>query len=413
MRNNIKIIFVILLSFVAISCVKKDEYKLMTVIGLTQESYGIDIDNIATLTVLANSPINGDVSFSISIDLKEGEDYELINKTFAFRDTTIAQVKIKFLKEIPQETILDISLLPIDFGTLALAKAKVGLNLDEDVIYTFDYPAYEVSEITEITVSLSTVNGVFKNEMPVTLEVEVDDKRSTAKEGVHFSFPEGKTITIEKRKSKGTLKVKLLKEELGKNNFVLRLKNLPKAFHPGNIDEAKVSLLSTTFERLTGSWKYVAFTTYDYLDLNTSWADDPSKLPVNNTAADVLTFDHNELTVSLSGDMKNYFRNTELVKKADVVQMLIEAPGFPPPRVNVMVAEGKANVPFSPNKEAVRNAQIGFRITTINGKEYLEVTIGDFEPVDFLQNTYDMVKDWGSNPVMVDYPIRYRFERVK
>ena len=413
MRNNIRIIFMILLSFIAISCIKKDDYKLMTVIGLTQESYGIDRNNETTLTVLANSPVNGDVRFVIAGDLKEGIDYELVNKTFSFTNTTAAYVKIKFLKEVPQEATLDILLLPVDFGTLALSKAKIGLNLGEAVIYTFDQNKYEVSETGEIAVTLSTVIGTFSNEMPMTLEVEVDTKRSTAKEGVHFSFSEGSKITVPQRRSKGTMKIKLLKEEAGKNKIVLRLKNLPKGFYPGNYDETEVSLVSTTFERLTGSWKYVAFTTYDYLDLNTSWADDPSKLPVNNSAADVLTFDHNELTASLSGNMKNYFRDTELVKKADVIQMLIEAPGFPPPRVNVMMTEGKANVTFSATKEVVRNAQIGFRITTINGKEYLEVTIGDFEPVDFLQNTYEMVKDWGSNPIMADYPIRYRFERIK
>lgn len=413
MRNNIRVIFVVLLSLVASACVKKDDYKLMTVIGLTQESYGIDRDNETTLTVLANSPVKGEVPFTVSGDLKEGIDYELVDKTFSFANTTVAHVKIKFLKDIPQEAVLDINLMPIDFGTLALAKARIGLDLEETVLYTFDQTDYEVSEIGEIAVTLSTTSGTFSKEMAVALEVEVDTKKSTAKEGVHFSFPEGNKVTVPQRRSNGKVKIKLLKEEIGKNKIVLRLKNLPKAFYPGNYEETEVSLVSTTFERLTGTWKYVAFTTYDYLDLNTGWFDDSSKLPKNNTADDILTFDHNVLSVSLSGDMKNYFKDTELVKKGDAVQRLIESPGFPPPRVNVILVEGEANVAFSPSKNVTRKAQIALRITTINGKEYVEVTIGDYEPVDFLQNTYDMVKDWGMDPAMQDYPIRYRFERVK
>ncbi len=413
MRNNIRIIFMFLLSFVAISCVKKDDYKLMTVIGLTQETYGIDTKNETTLTVLANSPVNGEVHFVITGDLKEGVDYEVVNKTFSFTNATAAHVKIKFLKEVPQDATLEVLLLPVDFGTLALAKAKVGLNLEEAVIYTFDYPAYEVSETTEITVSLSTVIGTFSNEMPVTLEVEVDVERSTAKEGVHFSFPEGNTITIEKRKSKGTIKVKLLKEEPGKNSIVLRLKNLPNAFHPGNIDETKVSLLSTTFERLTGTWKHVTFTTFDFLDGMAGWMEDMTKLPINNTAADILEFDNNSFSVSLSGDLKNYLRNTEFTKKTDSTQTLVESPGFPKPKVSVMIVEGQANVSFSPNKNVTRKAQMGLRITTINGKEYLEITIDDYEPIDFFQETYESAKDWGITPIMRDYPLRYRFERVK
>lgn len=411
MKNRINTVLVLLLLITATACSKKEDYKLMTVIGLTEELYGIDQNNETRLTLLSTGPVTGEVSFVVSGELKEGEDYELVDKRFVFENSMDAQVKIKFLKEIPVEARLEVQILPVDFATLALSKAGIGMDLGEPILYTFEKSLYNMSETVDITVLLNKRQGTYSAETEMAFEVEVDTELSTAVEGVHFSFSDGNKVIIPARKNRGEFKMKLLKEELGKGTIVLRLKNLPSIFRPGNYDETTVVVNKTTFERLTGSWKFVAFANYDWLVLNTGYmGDDPALLPVNHSANDILTFDNEKLTVSMTGDMKNYFRNTNLIGKGEFVEYLQEEPGFI--SVNMLLAEGLANVAFSANKTVERQSGIGLRIWSANGKEYLDVTVRDFEPVDFLQNTYNMVKDWGAVP-MEYYPLRFRFERVK
>lgn len=412
-KNGIKAFALVLVAFFVASCTKKDDYKIMTVIGLTQELYGIDLNNEATLTVLSSGPVTGEVPFVVLGALKEGVDYELMNKSFVFDNSMEAHVRIKFLKNVPADVLLEVKLLPISFGTLALSRSQIGIDTDEAILYTFDKSLYYMTETVDVTLVLSKITGTFLTETPITFELEVDKEASTAVEGKHFSFSTGNKITVAAGKSRGTVKLKLLKEETGKDKIVLKVKKPSEIFQPGNFDEGTVLIYLTSFERLTGSWKHVSLLTYDYLALNTGWAgDDPAKLPKNNTAKDILTFDKDKLTVSMTGDLKKYFRNTNLVKKGETIEVLYEESGFPPPKVNVMLVEGTANVSFSSTKIVERKAEIGLRLRVIDGKEYLDVTIRDYEPIDFLKNTYDMVKDWGSYPAMEYYPLRYRFERV-
>ncbi len=412
MRYNIKTILVILFSFVAVACTKKTDYKLMTIIGFTNETYGINEKKEAELTVLANSLVTGEILFTTSGELKEGIDFELIDKSFKFNNSMEAKVSVKFLKDISEKSILEFKLLPVEFATLALSKAQIGGEDEEPVIYSFEASKYYMTETADVFVKLSRISEAFKSEIPVMLEVEVDTKESTAIEGKHFSFPNGKRVTIPVSKDKAAIKLKLLKEEKGKDKIVLRLKAPAKNYRPGKFEESSVLVYVTSFENLTGDWKHVTLSTYDYLAMNTEWAgDDPKKLPRNNTANDILRFDNDNLTVSLTGDLKNYFRNTKLVKKGETIEVLMEEPGYP--KVNVILVNGRANVPFSAKKIEERQAEMGLRLRIINGKEYLDVTVRDYEPIDFLQNTYDMVKDWGMTPAMQDYPLRYRFERVE
>lgn len=412
MRYKFKTILVILFSIVAVACTKKTDYKLMTIIGFTNETYGVNENNEAELTILANSVVTGEVLFTTSGDLKEGVDFELVDKSFKFDNSMEAKVQVKFLKAISEEAILSFKLLPVDFATLALSKAQIGGEDEELVIFSFEASKYYMTEIADVFVKLSRISETFKSEIPVMLEVEVDTEQSTAIEGKHFSFPNGKRITIPVGKDKAAVRLKLLKEEKDKGKIVLRVKAPAKNYKVGNFDESTVQVYVTSFENLTGDWRYVAFANYDYTVTNTvNMGDDPSTLPKNNSSSDVLKFENDNLTVSLTGDIKNYFRDTKLVKKGEIVEVLLEEPGYP--RVSMMLVDGLANVPFSARNIEERKAEIGLNLRIINGKEYLDVTVRDYEPIDFLLETYDTVKDWGMTPAMQFYPLRYRFERVK
>ena len=59
-------------------------------------------------------------------------------------------------------------------------------------------------------------------------------------------------------------------------------------------------------------------------------------------------------------------------------------------------------------------AVVGFRILRETGSpDVLECTIYDYEPTDFLNGVYEMYKDYGSDPIMLEAPLRLQFVRVK
>ncbi len=63
--------------------------------------------------------------------------------------------------------------------------------------------------------------------------------------------------------------------------------------------------------------------------------------------------------------------------------------------------------------EKVRSVQVGFRLLEDN--DTLEVSVFDYEPTDFLYNTYKEFAAWsGAGDFLMEmYTVRYYFTRVK
>ncbi|MFR7811787.1 MAG: hypothetical protein ACLU4N_22475 [Butyricimonas faecihominis] len=69
-----------------------------------------------------------------------------------------------------------------------------------------------------------------------------------------------------------------------------------------------------------------------------------------------------------------------------------------PPQVTVsMMNLSQANVNFSGVNEKLRSVQVGFRLLEDN--ETLEVTVFDYEPTDFLYNTYKDLAAWSGEGI--------------
>src|SRR5690606_29044746 len=118
-------------------------------------------------------------------------------------------------------------------------------------------------------------------------------------------------------------------------------------------------------------------------------------LPTNQSASDMLTFDEEGVKVSMTGDLGNYFRNSSVTYVKEEEERLQEEVGQP--KVNIVALNALANVAFSKTTVNERQAEIGFRVFTQGGQEILEVTIRDYEPTDFLQETYKMYKSFMSD----------------
>ena len=415
MKTKFAAIFMAFVSVVTLfmSC-SKDETVQLPIVAFAKEVYGLNFNNEATVKVVSTDAIlnNQSIDFTVSSGLVEGVDYTLSSKKFTFENgSKEATVVVKFLKEISQDTKIELTLTPVSFATLGLSKSSVFNDVNNSVIYSFDKENYTMTQTSDVVLQLSKIVGSYVTEQQLTFEVEVDPS-STAVEGTHFKFNAGKTITIPVGQSKGTLKLDFIKQEAGKEQIVLKLKQVPMILKPGNFDKASVVIFGSLYDKLVGEWKYKEFSNEVWWKtMNDFGIDDLTKLAKGNST-DKLIFDEEGLTTALTSDLKNYFRDSKLINSGEVAERLQEVPGFP--RVQMLVVKALANVKFSATNVTERQAQIGFRVfTSTDGVETLEVSVFDFEPTDFLKNTFEAYKSFGDNPVMRYAPLRYHFTKVK
>lgn len=150
------------------------------------------------------------------------------------------------------------------------------------------------------------------------------------------------------------------------------------------------------------------------------WGEDITKFPTG-TSADQIKFEGNsyqEYTFipTLSGELKNYFgtESCTVTYKEELEKTIEEESTRYQVTAKIAVLQfPSVNVNFSANNTSNRAAVVGFRIIKSDGKDILECTIDDFEPTDFMTDTYDMMKDYGEDPIMKSAPLRLHFTRVK
>jgi len=403
------ILMAILAMMTLLAACSKDDKAITPSVGLSKESFGIDSDNEADVKmVTSHGKVTGEVSFVLKTNLKEGVDYQIDKKVFSFDNSSNATVKVKFLKTIAETDTFEIDLQPITFATLGLAKAKVGVFVEDVILYTFDKADYIMTASVTTTLQLSKVTGSFTAEKPISLEVEVDSS-STAVEGVHFKFTKGKVLEIPAGQNSATLKIELIKQVAGKDKIVLKLKDTPMVFKPGNFDKANIAVFGTYFDKVKGTWKFANFYNLNWFEAY--WGIETTLFPKKNSAADKITIDEDKMIVSMTGDLRKYFRNSTIKTKNEVIEYFQD--DGPMERINILLIEALANVTFSDTKIIERQAEMGIRTVTVGGVEYLEITVRDFEPVGFLDDIWSWMKDGPDMPRMKSAPLRLRFERVK
>ena len=156
----------------------------------------------------------------------------------------------------------------------------------------------------------------------------------------------------------------------------------------------------------------------DYVK-NNAWhgGEEIENMPENNLPTDMLEFVNGgtRLKVHATGDMAKYFRDADVTFLKEQLVYLYEFGGIGrPPQVTVsMMNLSQANVNFSGVNEKLRSVQVGFRLLEDN--ETLEVTVFDYEPTDFLYNTYrDLAAQSGEGDFPMEmHMIRYYFTKVK
>ncbi len=402
-----------------VGCSKNDDTNPDVTVAFESTSYAVPQSGEVILRVVATSNVaaNTTIPYTISGNAVKGTDFNVSADAFIIAaGTNSAEVKVTTTASFDKTKSFKVDLGSMPAGVVpgSLLFTEVAIAPKDILIYSFEYPSVTMTETAEVNLTLQTGVGSFVAEKELKIPVVLAEG-STAVEGVHFSFVGTKEIVIPAGKSKGSVKLNFLKQEAGKDVIILKLGAVGNHYAAGNYANTRVTIFGSSYAQMKGTWKYKNFANLEWLAESTDGTKDPaSAFPTKNTDKDLLIFGEDGLTVQMTGDVKNYFRNATLTNLGETTERLQEAGGLNPPRVQLQLVQLSAiNVAFSATTNKVRAAEVGFRVIKTSGKnDILEVTVRDYEPTDFLANTYAMYKTFGDVPAMKTMPIRYHFERV-
>lgn len=427
MRNIIISFTCLIFSACCVACQDDDKGEMGPQLAFSQLIYTLDAENPLEVEVQVTEPVpvNTSVRFNVRGAAVRGEEYELSADEFVIpAGESKATIAVIPKNNYDAGKTIKLELFPIE-----------GYVLGE-----FNFTLIDVQTKGQLICSFAEENYVLPGEIAIRMNVQdattgkyfsantdtripfIIGENSTAIEHVHYEFIDNpdKEFVIPAKRSYGTIKIRFLKWEEGKTTLFLLVPEGSNRFLPGDVDQTEVYVKGmTTPDRLEGKWVFKEITSIEYLRENNWWGgpDEVEHLPVNNLATDMLEFVNGgtQLKVHATGDMAHYFRDCNVKFLHEKQLYLYEFAGVgQPPLVTVSMFElSQTNVSFSATNEKLRAAQVGFRLLEDN--ETLEVTVLDYEPTDFLYDTYEAnvaYAEEGEFP-MDFHMVRYYFTKVK
>lgn len=428
MRNIIISFTCLLLSVCFWACNDDDKEEKGPQLAFSKLIYTLDPEEPLEVEIQVSQPVqeNTSVRFNVRGAAIQGEEYELSANEFVIpAGDSVARIIVTPKNNFEDGKTIKLELYPI-----------TGYVLGE-----YDFTLIEVLTKGQLICSFAEGNYVLPGEIEIRMNAKdvntgknfsastntrvpfIVGENSTAIEHVHYEFVDNpnKEFIIPAKKSYGTIKIKCLKLEEGKNTLFLLVPEGSGRFLPGDVDQTEVYVHGiTTPKRIEGKWIFKELTSMDYVKSN-AWygGEEIEHMPDNNVATDMLEFvdGGNQIKIHASGDMAKYFRDGDVkfLKEQQIYLYELAGGGMsaPPLAITSIFELSQANVNFSATHEKLRAVQVGFRLLEDN--ETLEVTVFDYEPTDFLYDTYKDLAAWtveGGFPMEM-HMIRYYFTKVK
>lgn len=157
----------------------------------------------------------------------------------------------------------------------------------------------------------------------ITLSVNKD--KSTATEGVDFSFSDSSRFVIREGQSSGSLALNLLNPhpQDGKDKVILNF-SLNEKYSSGEVAEIEISLLDTLWKHLDGSWQADSLVT-DSLYMDKHWngvCTGMDLLPKYDERDNItILMSSKTFTPSFRSDFKNYFLGMSSLSKGPAVAL--------------------------------------------------------------------------------------------
>jgi putative lipoprotein len=354
------------------------------------------------------------VKFTVGGSAVRGEDYELSTDEFVLEaGEDRAKIQILPKENYNEDREIRLELEPVagfKFGEKRVA--IIPIETKEQMIISFerDWRELEDELIVKVTVA-GAVTGKYNSSEALSIPFVIGSG-TTAEAGVHYEIENNANeFVIKPGEDKAEIKIRYLLVEEGHDRLELALTLPDESFYFGNYNEMEIPIVGPlSMNKLAGQWAYSAFICQDYMEMliGGDFPDDLVALPSNNSATDILEFVTEDgmdmMKVHMTGDLRNYFRNTEIHIGSTTEEYLWET--LTDFALVTSVRCNKVNLHFSPNKIKEEEATIGMRL--VEGGDVLEIRILQYEPIEFLYDTYEMFEG-----DMEMFPLVFRFTRVK
>lgn len=409
-------------SIIATSCSSDDDGNPVEIAELNfkQARYSLAKGEVE-LKLISDQPATTTVSIPVTFSgtAVEGTDFTADEAITLKAGETEAILKVKRIEENigeeEKELVVNLGTAPTGFKLGVGNYTAVELLGNTGVIMSFDNPTDILSLSGIYYVSLQKMaGGNYKVPTAMNLNVEVDPS-STAVEGTHFEFSEGKYAIFAANKYQGSVAIKFLKKEAGKDKLVLRLSQ-KDGFAYGN--NATITISINGANQLAGTWAFDKFANKEWLkssyppEYGAGYYDEATFPKASSN--DKITFSGNSykeytFTPNLAGDLKNYFNKECKATFEKEENKVFQELGYPKVEKRVAIYQfASVNVNFSASHHKERPAKVSFRVTTIDNQKVLECTLDDYEPTGFFTGIYEFEQN------MADYaPLRIYFKPVK
>lgn len=253
-------------------------------------------------------------------------------------------------------------------------------------VYTFDKDVDVLADTREYKVSLETADGKdfsFASDTEIPLLVGA---KSTAVEGVNYEFPNGKVAQFKAGKSEGTVTIKFLKFEEGKDKLLIQLdKTNLKA---GNYSTLTVYV--TGAPDFAGEWQLKEFVPNNLKYMSEQIGADIPVILDGTGSFKMETIDGGyQFTPSFTGKLVNYFTAAgKATYKGIRVEKWVDETGtvtMIAPKEITTYAFGIENVNYnvSPTDKTIKTALVEFHFqTTEAGEQQLIMSLIDYEPTE-------------------------------
>lgn len=155
------------------------------------------------------------------------------------------------------------------------------------------------------------------------ISLSINHEKSTAEEGVDFSFADSSRYVIKKGENQGSLMIRSLNPhpDEGKDKIVLDLTFSDK-YEGGEVTEMEISLIDTLWKHLDGTWVADSLIT-DSLYMDRYWEGSFTGMDMfpkyNQNDKISISLDEASFTPSLRSEFKNYFIGESSLRKGNII----------------------------------------------------------------------------------------------
>lgn len=334
-----------------------------------------------TLTLHASHPAEEarTIPYRISGEAIRGVDFQLSDSAFILpAGATEASITLTRLQEGAKSRNFQLALLPASDQSYALSLKNFSIiQVLSKAAYRQGFLQPQGKLLTETSFGVTlTLNpsGRYRIDEATSLTLEVDPS-STAVEGEHFSFPQGKVVTVARRQNTAYFKLRFLKKEAGKDRLVLRLAE-DDGFTDGRYGSLTITLAGP--EDFSGTWKLRELANASDLE---GYGITASQL-IAVDPADQMTLTKTATGYTLStafvSNLRNYFPAQATVSVTGEANLSANGnPASAVPYGELTIPGITAN--FDPAKPDTRPAKCYFRLVTTDSSEELELLINDYK----------------------------------